>query len=146
MGTDIGGSIRIPAYCCGVYGFKPSANRIPYGGQQPAGRFGSPGIIASAGPLTRSFRDLEFFTKSVIDAVPQDYDYLALAIPWISAPSKSTLTIGVLPEDPDFPLFPPVKRTLKTAIEKLKAVGHTIIYLTGAPSTKEANEIAVALY
>lgn len=32
VGTDIGGSIRIPALCCGTYGFKPSVARIPYGG------------------------------------------------------------------------------------------------------------------
>jgi amidase len=146
VGTDIGGSIRIPAYCNGIYGFKPSANRIPYGGQQPAGRFGSPGIIAAAGPLTRSVRDLEFFTKSVIDAEPQDYDSSALAVPWISAPLKIKLVIGVLAEDPDFPLLPPVKRTLETAIEKLQAASHTIIPLTDAPGTREANEIAVSLF
>jgi amidase len=146
VGTDIGGSIRIPAYCCGVYGFKPTANRVPYGGQQTASRFGSPGIVASAGPLTRSFRDLEFFTKSVIDAVPQNYDSSALGVPWIPAPLKSPLIIGVLAEDPDFPLFPPVKRALTMAIEKLKVAGHTIIRLNKAPSTKESNEIAVALF
>lgn len=146
MGTDIGGSIRIPAYCCGIYGFKPSANRIPNGGQQPVGRLGSPGITTSAGPLTRSFRDLEFVTKSVIDAIPQDYDSSSLAAPWISAHLERPLTIGILPEFPEFPLMPPVKRTLESAIEKLKAAGHTIVHLSNAPSTKEANEIAVAMF
>ena len=33
VGTDIGGSIRIPALCCGNFGFKPSTDRIPFGGQ-----------------------------------------------------------------------------------------------------------------
>lgn len=33
VGTDIGGSIRIPAFCCGTYGFKPSTDRVPFGGQ-----------------------------------------------------------------------------------------------------------------
>jgi amidase len=146
IGTDVGGSIRIPAYCNGIYGFKPTANRIPYGGQQPSGRSGSPGIMSAAGPLTRSFRDLEFLTKSIIDAVPQDYDSSALGIPWIPASKKSTLNIGILPEDSDFPLLPPVKRSMTTAIEKLKAAGHTIIPLTNAPTTREANEIAIALF
>lgn len=146
VGTDIGGSVRIPAYCNGVYGFKPTANRIPYAGQQPAGRYGSPGVVAAAGPVARSLRDLEFFTKSVVEAVPQDYDSSALAVPWISAPSRHSLVIGVLPEDSGYPLLPPVKRTLANAIEKLKAAGHTIIPLADTPSTKEANEIAVALY
>lgn len=33
VGTDIGGSIRIPALCCGTFGFKPTTDRIPMGGQ-----------------------------------------------------------------------------------------------------------------
>lgn len=33
VGTDIGGSIRIPALCCGTFGFKPTTDRIPFGGQ-----------------------------------------------------------------------------------------------------------------
>lgn len=33
VGTDIAGSIRIPALCCGTFGFKPTIDRIPFGGQ-----------------------------------------------------------------------------------------------------------------
>jgi Asp-tRNA(Asn)/Glu-tRNA(Gln) amidotransferase A subunit family amidase len=41
VGTDIAGSVRIPSICCGTVGFKPSVDRIPYGGQTSAGRAGS---------------------------------------------------------------------------------------------------------
>lgn len=34
IGTDIGGSIRIPASCNGLYGIKPSHGRVPYAGQE----------------------------------------------------------------------------------------------------------------
>ena len=51
LGTDGGGSIRIPAAWCGVVGLKPSFGRVP---QWPLGAFGP---VAVAGPLTRTVRD-----------------------------------------------------------------------------------------
>jgi amidase len=146
VATDIAGSIRIPALCCGLYGFKPSANRIPYGGQQPAGRPGSPGLIASAGPLATSFRDLEFFFKTVISKAPWDYDASALPIPWRSVSAKSKLVIGVLPEDPTFPLHPPVSRALATAIKKLEDAGHKIVHLTSVKSIYKSIRLCIDLF
>jgi aspartyl-tRNA(Asn)/glutamyl-tRNA(Gln) amidotransferase subunit A len=51
VGTDGGGSIRIPAAWCGVVGLKPSYGRVP---QWPAGAFAA---VACAGPMTRTVRD-----------------------------------------------------------------------------------------
>ena len=51
LGTDAGGSIRIPAAWCGAVGLKPTFGRVP---QWPIGAFGS---VAVAGPITRSVRD-----------------------------------------------------------------------------------------
>jgi aspartyl-tRNA(Asn)/glutamyl-tRNA(Gln) amidotransferase subunit A len=51
VGTDAGGSIRIPAAWCGVVGLKPSFGRVP---QWPLGAFGH---VACAGPITRTVRD-----------------------------------------------------------------------------------------
>ena len=61
IGSDLSGSIRIPAHFCGVYGHKPSLNLVSMEGFQPGPWDGSPGYpmdVAVAGPLARSARDL----------------------------------------------------------------------------------------
>lgn len=155
VGTDIAGSIRIPSLCCGVYGFKPTADRVPFGGQVSPALHGIPGLVPCAGPLANSFSDLELFFKTVLDANPSKYDSSAYSVPWISAPGDNVeelrqrpLKIGVLPEDPVFPLHPPVKRALDEAVGALTKAGHEIIQLdySNATSTAKANGLAFQMF
>ncbi|EAW06969.1 general amidase GmdB [Aspergillus clavatus NRRL 1] len=98
VGTDIAGSIRIPSLCCGVYGFKPTTDRIPYGGQvRDIAMEGIPGLKPAAGPLAHSLDDIELFMSTVLDAEPWKYDPAASAAPWYKpSTSPTTLTIGLL--------------------------------------------------
>lgn len=127
VGTDIAGSIRIPALCNGTYGFRPSADRIPYGGQTGSSRGGLCGIRPCAGPLATSARDLELFMETMTKADPWELDSSVIFSPWRSLSPKKVLRLGFLEEDPHFPLHPPVLRTLTTAVEKLRKAGHEVV-------------------
>jgi Asp-tRNA(Asn)/Glu-tRNA(Gln) amidotransferase A subunit family amidase len=129
IGTDMAGSVRIPALCNGVFGFKPTASRIPYGGEAPSGRFGSPSqILSCIGPEAHSVRDLELFMKVVVHSEPWNLSEGAIAVPWrrIQPPSRK-LRLGMILEDSKRPLHPPMMRTMKSAEKELSTAGHTII-------------------
>ncbi|KAI8716784.1 Amidase [Fusarium sp. LHS14.1] len=131
VGTDIAGSIRIPSLCCGTYGFKPTAGRIPYGGQRGCSNPGLKFILACVGPLANDMQSLGIFTKAVIDSRPADLDSTAIDVPWRNIPgfSGKKLRLGVLPEDPSYPLHPPIRNAISQAVAKLRAEGHIIVDL-----------------
>lgn len=130
VGTDVGGSIRIPSLCCGLYGFKPTASRVPYGKQALLGKPGLHHILPSAGPLTNDFDAMAVFMSAVLEARPSRLDSTALDVPWRLVEAKTKLRLGVLAEDPIFPLHPPVKKALADAVDLLKKDGHEIVPLT----------------
>ncbi|GLR66443.1 amidase [Acidocella aquatica] len=66
VGTDAGGSIRIPAAWSGVVGLKPSFGRVP---QWPLGAFGH---VAVAGPITRTVRDAALMLSATAGFAPRD--------------------------------------------------------------------------
>lgn len=153
IGTDIAGSIRIPALCCGVVGFKPSVGRIPYAGQMSAARPGMLGIAPCAGPLCHTLRDAQMLLQVVCNSPAEDLDDGALNIKWDESFQEDAqrLTIGVLTEDPKYPLHPNMKRALRIAMQKLEAAGHTIVGLTGvvpdmAPDIARACDIAFSFF
>ncbi|KAK5047557.1 hypothetical protein LTR84_006654 [Exophiala bonariae] len=140
IGTDLAGSVRIPAACCGTYGFRPTAARLPAGGQASWGLPGLRAMLVSAGPLSNDFNGLEILTRAIIDAVPARTDVTALDIPWrrlATSPSRSRLRIGIFPEEPLYPLQPPVKRALAEAVQILQEAGHELIPI--APSLAQLN-------
>jgi amidase len=60
IGSDIGGSIRVPAALCGVYGHKPSYGLVPLRGHSPPGTDGAGVVLAVVGPLARTASDLDW--------------------------------------------------------------------------------------
>ncbi|RAR13479.1 acetamidase [Stemphylium lycopersici] len=136
VATDIAGSNRIPAICCGGSSLKPTAARVPFAGGVAVGRLGSPGSVPVViGPCGRSTRDYALFMQSVISAQPWLIDENSLNVPWRSIPSSPTTTankplrFGLIRGCSERPLHPPIARALHTTATKLKAQGHEIVLL-----------------
>ncbi|UJR07827.1 hypothetical protein I4U23_012110 [Adineta vaga] len=127
IGTDIGGSIRSPANSNGVYGFKPTAFRLPLQGiiAEQAGR---ESIIPVIGPLARAREDIILFVKTILDTEPWLKDPSLIPIPWQSITLNSTnLTVAVMWDDNVIHPHPPVTRALHETVEHLKKAGIRII-------------------
>ncbi|PWY84806.1 amidase [Aspergillus heteromorphus CBS 117.55] len=143
VGTDVAGSIRIPALCCGGVGFKPSAGRVPYGGVAGSGRPGLVGgIPAVAGPMGHEVRDMELFMRTVCEARAraEDVDDGVVGMRW-------KLKIGWYREDASRPLHPNMARTMKRAVARLQGAGHTVVDITDLmPSMADANAMAWRLF
>ncbi len=122
--TDGGGSIRIPASCCGLFGLKPSRGRVS------TAPFGSLEGLSTAGPLTRSVEDAAHLLDVLAGYDPGD--------PWWAPPperpfAKSTaeppprLRIAVTSTPPtDVPVDPECVRAVSSAAELLAELGHDV--------------------
>lgn len=123
VGSDVGGSIRIPAAFNGLYGFKPSGKRVPTAGWECT-MTGSESIIAVAGPLGHCVEDLELFFQVVSNAKPWLKEPL-LGFPWLSQPEPepSKLTVGMMLWDEVVMPHPYITRAIREVAEKLEKAG-----------------------
>lgn len=123
IATDIGGSIRAPAAFNGLHGLRPTSRRTSYAGNMnPSG--GQIAIPSSIGPVGRSIRDLNLICKAFSDDSPWFKDPTVADKPWHEVEMPQKATIGVMWWDEVVMPHPPVRRALKTAVEKLRAAGH----------------------
>jgi amidase len=129
LGSDIGGSIRVPAHFCGIYGHKPTLDLVDQDGHLPGGQPGLQGfstLLAVGGPMARSADDLLLALKVV--GGPMGWD--AKVWKWELAPSRGRtlkeFRVGYVLDDPSAPPVPEVKAALQRAIDSLARAGATL--------------------
>ncbi len=121
-GTDIGGSIRIPASCCGLVGFKPPHGRNPDGPPANFDRYNH------CGPLARSIGDLALVQNVVAGPHPRDHDSLRDRVVLPSGPARMEgMKIGFSMDLGYVPIDPEVRRNTECALKVFEALGAEIV-------------------
>jgi amidase len=124
LGTDIGGSIRIPSHCCGIYGIKPSFGVVPQRGYlDHVGGGTTDADINVFGPLARSAPDLELLLGVLAGPPPEDETAWRLDLPAPRRRDASAYRVGVWFDAPDTPVDSDMLAILRRAADSLADAG-----------------------
>ncbi len=122
VGSDGGGSIRVPAHFSGICGLKPTPGRIPATGHYPvcAGPFA---LISVVGPMARTVADLKILFE--IMQGPDVGDTCAAPVPvrWPTEGDARKLRIGYFEDDNRTPVTPETRAAVHIAVEALRGAG-----------------------
>ena len=98
IGSDIGGSIRVPAAYCGLYGHRPSETAVPRAGSFPFNDVENPAIVMGVqGPLARSAIDMELLFDVVAGAGLGEKAGWRLDLPRARGEQLSDLRVAIMP-------------------------------------------------
>ncbi len=144
IGSDYGGSIRLPAHFCGIAGIKPSAGRVsrtghiyPFGGLQDS--------FQQIGPLARSVDDLCFITPLI--AGPDWIDPSITPMPWLDPLDVDLGTLRVSSHTDNGVVTPTAetKRTVEAVAWALSSMVRSVDEIR-PPQVEESYELCLDLY
>lgn len=135
IGTDTGGSVRIPAAFCGITGLKTTVGMIPTDGVLPLSN-----VLDSIGPLARSVEDAAI----LFDALRGQGDPIGAANASLKRGVKG-LVLGALDERNRAVVAPAVLENYDRALEKLASLGAEIVVLKSLPDLELFSDVAYAM-
>ncbi len=127
LGSDIGGSIRVPAHFCGVYGHRPSYGLVPAHGHVPP----IPGTLtryelAANGPLARSAQDLELALDLIVAPAELERPASRLAIPPSRHERLQDFRVAVWADDSAYAVDARSLDALRSYADDLRKLGVTV--------------------
>lgn len=124
LGTDIGGSIRIPSHCCGVFGLKPSFGVVPQRGYlDQVGGGSTDADINVFGPIARSAEDLHLLLGVLAAPEPERALAWRVEMPQPRHAELGSYRIGVWLEEAACPIDRDELAVLRSAVERIAAAG-----------------------
>src|SRR6266478_6193640 len=127
IGTDLTGSIRIPAHFCGVFGLKPTEHRVPLTGLIP----GLPGprpirIMSCIGPMARTVEDLALLFAIIAGPDGRDTDVAPVPVEEMPQLELNRLRIAFAPTFPSFPVAAEMREAVEEFAGRLSALGAVV--------------------
>jgi len=130
IGSDVAGSVRVPAHFSGIYSLRCSTGRWPKTGTRTSipGQEGVPSVCS---PMARTMDDLLYFSKSIIKMEPWKYDHTVHPLAWRDSVEKEfadkVLKVGVMRTDGVVDPSPACTRALEMVEAALRDQGHDIV-------------------
>lgn len=141
LGTDIGGSVRIPAHFCGVTSIRPTAGRAPDAGRASV-PIGQRAVVSQVGPMARSVDDLALALGIINGGHGLDHEAV-VPLGDFRAVDVTKLRVAVLEDDGVMSPSPAIARAVREAAAILKAAGADVVTCE-LPSLAEAMRIFFA--
>ena len=141
LGSEIGGSLRLPAHFCGIFGHKasfgiaPTTNHLPPGPGDP-GQHLEPDLVV-AGGMGRGAGDIELLLRAIAGPSPDRATAWRLELPEPRATELAECRLAVWFDDPFVPLDSDVRAVLESAVETLRAAGANVDLSPQLPVTLE---------
>ena len=141
-GTDIAGSIRYPAYACGVHGLRPSLGRVAaYNASSPERTMGGQ-IMAVSGPIARTVADIGLGLAVMAGADARDPWWMP--VPLVGAAVPKTAALCTHPDG--MQTAPRIVSALQEAAARLRDAGWTIVELDGRPPIRSVCDAQITLW
>ncbi|XP_069498366.1 vitamin D3 hydroxylase-associated protein-like [Ambystoma mexicanum] len=147
IGTDMGGSVRVPASFCGICALKPTAFRISAMGTS-APIDGQTGVATVMGPMGRNVEDLALCMRALLCEDMFRLDPTVPPIPFNDEvySSSGRLRIGYYDTDDYFPATPSMRRVVRETKDLLEEAGHTLIAFSLPPMDRSISELFIQLF
>lgn len=121
-GTDIAGSVRYPAYACGIHGLRPSLGRVPAFNPTGGDRLIGAQLMAVSGPLARSIPDLRLALAAMSAPDTRDPWYQPMPLAGPPAPKR----VAYVEALDGMTVAEPIRTALRAAADTLRAAGYTV--------------------